>query len=98
MLLETNAVLAKEKNSGGNYIYASSHYIIGNDGTIIRCIPEKEVAYHAGKVNGYSIGIELCHMDNTGKPTQKAYDLTSHFLKERCLPHYEVRAKAIQPK
>ena len=28
--------------------YASSHYVIGLNGEIIRCIPENEVAFHAG--------------------------------------------------
>ena len=47
--------------------YASSHYIIGLNGEIIQCIPEKEVAFHAGSwsMNRKSIGIENCHPDNS---------------------------------
>ena len=38
---------------------ASSHYIIGLNGEIIKCIPEDEVAFHSGSysMNRKSIGI-----------------------------------------
>ena len=93
-----------KKNTAGSYIYASSHYIIGNDGTTIRCIPENEVAYHASKANSYSIGIEMCHPDNTGKPTQKTYDALVELVGQLChkyklkpiqaiIRHYDVTGK-----
>lgn len=28
--------------------YGSAHYIVGQDGTIVQCMPENEVAYHCG--------------------------------------------------
>lgn len=45
----------------------SSHYLIDKDGTIYRCVPEEERAWHAGHselfgrpdVNSFSLGIEL---------------------------------------
>ncbi|MEG2310792.1 MAG: peptidoglycan recognition family protein [Clostridia bacterium] len=42
--------------------YYSTHYIIGLDGEIIRCIPENEVAYHCEKIdiNFESIAISCC--------------------------------------
>ena len=54
--------------------YASSHYIIGLNGEIIRCIPEDEVAFHAGSrsMNRKSIGIEDCHPDWGGKFNDRA--------------------------
>jgi len=57
------------KQSAGSYRYASSHYVIGLLGEIIRCIPEDEEAIHAsdGEVNSSSIGIENCHANWTGK-------------------------------
>ncbi|MFQ9696819.1 MAG: N-acetylmuramoyl-L-alanine amidase family protein [Zhenhengia sp.] len=93
-----------KKNSTGDYIYASSHYIIGNDGVVVRCVPESEVAYHASKANSYSIGVEICHPDWTGKPTQKAYDSLINLLVELCrkynleptqaiIRHYDVTGK-----
>ena len=56
--------------------YASSHYVIGLDGEIIRCIPEDEVAFHAGSysMNRKSIGIEDCHPDWDGKFNENTYN------------------------
>jgi len=88
----------------GRGTYASSHYIIGNDGVVIRCVPENEVAYHASKANSYSIGIEVCHPDNTGKYTDLAYKSLIELLVDLCnrykleptraiIRHYDVSGK-----
>lgn len=53
--------------------YVSSHYIIGLDGEIIRCVPEDEIAYCTNAANAYSISIECCHPDWTGKLNDKTY-------------------------
>lgn len=53
--------------NGANGNESSAHYIIGADGSVIRCVPEAERAWHAGvsemdgdaDVNDYSIGIEI---------------------------------------
>ena len=37
-----------ESRKAGNLGYGSAHYVIDQDGSIIRCIPESEVAYHVG--------------------------------------------------
>ena len=73
------------KNGPGTY--ASAHYIIGNDGVVIRCVPENEVAYHASSANNYSIGIEVCHPDNTGKYTDLAYKSLIELLVDLCTRH-----------
>ena len=89
---------------GGRGTYASSHYIIGNDGVVIRCVPENEVAYHASSANSYSIGIEVCHPDNTGKYTDAAYRALVELLVDLCdrykleptqaiIRHYDVSEK-----
>lgn len=44
------------KASGGN---PSIHYIIGRDGTVVRMVPEDQVANHVYKGNAKLIGIEL---------------------------------------
>lgn len=88
----------------GRGTYASSHYIIGNDGVVIRCVPENEVAYHASSANSYSIGIEVCHPDNTGKYTDLAYNALIKLLGDLCtrykleptqaiIRHYDVTGK-----
>lgn len=48
------------------HLYASSHYIIGLKGEIIRCVPEAEIAYTTNSANAYSIGIECCHPKSDG--------------------------------
>lgn len=55
---------------------ASSHYIIGLEGEIIRCIPDNEVAFHSGSysMNRKSIGIENCHPDWEGKFNEYTYN------------------------
>lgn len=72
--------------SGKNGIYASSQYIVGLDGEIVQCMPENEVAYHAGNLtyNYNSIGIEICHPDWTGKFNDITYNKVIEFLAELC--------------
>lgn len=60
--------------------YVSSHYIIGLNGEIIQCIPLNEWSYCTNQANGYSISIECCHPDSTGKFTEA----TEKSLAELC--------------
>ena len=57
----------ENQKNGGRYV--SSHYIIGLVGEIIQCIPLNEWSYCTNQANGYSISIECCHPDSTGKFT-----------------------------
>lgn len=74
--------LKAQKAGSKNLCYASAHYIIGLEGEIIQCVPDEEMAYHAGGnkynpaaqnalnttyPNNSAIGIELCHPDWTGR-------------------------------
>ena len=52
---------------------ASSHYIIGLDGEIIQCIPDLEKSFCTNQANDYTISVECCHPDNTGKFTEATY-------------------------
>lgn len=47
--------------------YVSSHFVVGLQGEIIQCVPLDEVAYCSNNANAYSISIETCHPDDTGK-------------------------------
>jgi len=78
------------------HIYASSHYIIGLNGEIIRCIPEDEVAYHAGNltVNRNSIGIECCHPDWEGRFSEATYNSLVELCVDICR-RYNLGANAI---
>ena len=51
----------------------SANYVIGLDGEIIHCVPDDEVAYASNRLNSYSISIENCHPDETGKFTDATY-------------------------
>lgn len=50
--------------------YVSAHFVIGLSGEIIQCIPTDEWSYCTNQANGYSISIECCHPDSTGKFTE----------------------------
>lgn len=84
--------------------YVSSHYVIGLNGEIIQCIPENEVAYCTMDANYYSISIECCHPDSTGKFTaateQALVELTADICKrygldpaKAIMRHYDVTGK-----
>ncbi len=93
-----------KKNSKGDYIYGSSHYIVGLEGEVIAPIPETEVAYHASTANKDHIGIEVCHPDWGGKFSDATYqsliELTADICKRyeldpltAIIRHYDVTSK-----
>ncbi|MDR1209292.1 MAG: N-acetylmuramoyl-L-alanine amidase [Clostridiales bacterium] len=81
--------------------YASSHYIVGLGGEIIRCVPEDEIAYHASAANSNYIGIEVCHPDASGKFSdvtraalvELAADLLWRHSAKEIKRHYDVTGK-----
>ncbi len=83
--------------------YVSSHYIIGLEGEVIRCVPDDEIAYCTNAANAYSISIECCHLDWTGRFTDQTYaalvELCAELLKKYGLTvndlirHYDVTGK-----
>ena len=72
-----------EERKRGKTGYGSAHYIIDLDGSVLKVIPEREMAYHVGAKkytpyaeyafgsypNNCTIGIELCHPDWSGEFT-----------------------------
>jgi N-acetylmuramoyl-L-alanine amidase CwlA len=50
--------------------YASSHFAVGLLGEIIQMIPLNEWSYCTNAANSYSISIETCHPDSSGKFTE----------------------------
>lgn len=81
----------------------SSNYIIGLNGEIICCIPDEEVAWCTNQANSYSISIECCHPDSTGKFNDKTYDSLVELCVYLCkkykldetnlIRHYDVTGK-----
>lgn len=83
--------------------YVSSHFTVGLDGEVIQCIPLDEWSYCTNQANGYSISIETCHPDASGKfndVTEKSLaELTAWLCKKFGLTekdvirHYDVTGK-----
>lgn len=67
--------------------YVSSHYIVGLNGEIIQCIPEDEFSYCTNEANSYSISIETCHPDATGKFTAAAEQSLVELAADICKRH-----------
>lgn len=98
---QANRNYFENQKNGGRYV--SSHYIVGLDGEILRCVPENEVAYCSNQANTYSISIECCHPDATGKftdaTTSSAAELCAYLLKkyglgvDDLIRHYDVTGK-----
>ncbi len=82
---------------------ASSHFIIGLDGTIIQCLPLEEIAYASNERNADTIAIECCHPDETGEFTKETYQslikLTAwlcgryNLKQDDIIRHYDVTGK-----
>ena len=84
---------------------ASCHYIIGLDGEILQLIPEEEISWCTNQANSYTISIEACHPDKTGKFTDATYksyvelcaDICCRWgldpLKGGLIRHYDVTGK-----
>ncbi len=83
--------------------YASSHFVIGLDGTVVQCIPLEEMAYASNDRNSDTVSIECCHKKENGKFTAQTqasliqlctylcikFDLTEDNL----IRHYDVTGK-----
>lgn len=83
--------------------FRSSHFLIGLQGEIIQCLPLNEWSYCTNWANGYSISIECCHPDSTGKfneaTEQSLAELCAYLLKkfglgvDDIIRHYDVTGK-----
>lgn len=83
--------------------HASSHYIIGLDGTVIQCIPTNEISYASNDRNKDTISIECCHKKKNGKFTKETYEALVKLVatlvkefdveKEDIIRHYDVTGK-----
>ncbi len=84
-------------------ISMSANYVIGIEGEIIECVPPGEIAYASNSANSYSVSIETCHVDETGKLTDATYDslvkMTAYVLdmydlgRDAILRHYDITGK-----
>ena len=92
----------KDQKNGGKY-YVSSHFLVGLQGEIIQNIPLDEISYCTNQANTYSISIECCHPDETGKfniETENSLAELCAYLLEKfgltaddIIRHYDVTGK-----
>lgn len=83
--------------------YMSANYVIGLEGEIIECVPDGEVAWASNQMNSYSISIENCHMDTTGRFNKATYWSDVHLVayltekyglgRDDIIRHYDVTGK-----
>ena len=83
--------------------YMSANYVVGTDGEIIQCVPDGEVAWASNEANYYSISVENCHHDSTGKFTESTYWSDVHLVayltekynlgRDDILRHYDITGK-----
>jgi len=83
--------------------YMSANYVVGLEGEIIQCVPDGEVAWASNKANYYSISIENCHEDETGKFNDATYWSDVHLVawltekydlgRDDIIRHYDVTGK-----
>ena len=81
----------------------SANYVVGLNGEVIHCVPDDEIAYASNRANKYSISIENCHPDETGKLNNATYDslvrLTAYLAekyelgRDQIIRHYDVTGK-----
>ncbi len=82
---------------------ASSHFVVGLEGEIIQCVPLDEWSYCSSSANAWSIAIEVCHPDETGKFNQETTDSLVRLLRwlvelydldrDGVIRHYDVTGK-----
>ncbi len=83
--------------------YMSANYVVGTEGEIIQCVPDGEVAWASNKANYYSISIENCHHDESGRFTDSTYWSDVHLVayltekygleRDDIIRHYDVTGK-----
>lgn len=81
----------------------SANYVVGLNGEIIQCVPDGEVAWASNKANYYSISIENCHEDTTGRFNDSTYWSDVHLVayltekyglgRDDIIRHYDVTGK-----
>jgi hypothetical protein len=77
--------------------------VTGLNGEIIQCVPDGEVAWASNKANYYSISIENCHEDESGRFNDSTYWSDVHLVayltekynlgRDDIIRHYDVTGK-----
>ena len=62
----------------------SSNYIVGLLGEVICCIPDEEMSWCTNAANSYTVSIETCHPDWTGKFNNATYSSLVELTAKLC--------------
>lgn len=92
------------EKQGRSATKSSCHYIIGLQGEILCLIPENEISWCTNQANSYTISIEACHPDSSGKFTPETYNSYVDLCADLCtrwnlkpenglIRHYDVTGK-----
>ena len=92
------------EKQGKSATKASCHYLIGLQGEILRLIPEDEISWCTNQANSYTISIEACHPDSTGRFNADTYSAYVELCADLCtrwhlnpesglIRHYDVTGK-----
>ena len=83
--------------------YVSAHFVVGLGGEVIQCIPTDEISYCTNQTNSYSVSIECCHPDSTGRFTPETETALAELCAYLCrkfslsaddiIRHYDVTRK-----
>lgn len=60
--------------------YASSQFVIGQDGSIVQCVPTAEIAYASNDRNHDTVSIECCYNNEDGSFEDATYDSLVYLL------------------
>ncbi len=64
---------------GGKWMEQAAHYIVGRNGTVVQCVRHKDIAFHAGPANDWTIGIE--HNTRVTKGTKDTKLTAAQYMK-----------------
>jgi N-acetyl-anhydromuramyl-L-alanine amidase AmpD len=62
----------------------SAHYVVGQDGEVVQMVEHNNVAWHARRANGDSIGIEHCANTHGLMPTEQQYCASAALVSWLC--------------
>ena len=71
--------------------WTSAQYIVGLDGEVIRCVPDGEIAYAAANQNAYTIHIEVCYKQKSGRFEEKSVEALGELVRS-LMAKYKIAA------
>ncbi|MCD7820024.1 MAG: N-acetylmuramoyl-L-alanine amidase [Lachnospiraceae bacterium] len=102
-LKDNGELIASGQITEDEAVSMSANFVIGTEGEIIECVPPGEIAYASNSANSYSVSIENCHLDTTGRFTEDTYEslvkLTAYIVdmydldRDSIIRHYDVTGK-----